>query len=1274
MNELTSKFNELVDCMSELSPLSTPTEKSVLVRLSLLHNEFLKSYVQLRNPLAVFNDMPGTVDGKLVSSNKKKGRVGLSIYLENFDLVAILPGHDFYTNSNDFNDDEVLPSLHIPSLNDDKKGMVLSRLNEGKSGTPMRLYNMIPSVIIALGDKIDSIQIRTCFGFLKWISKMWGESGDDECDDPPYGSLRVTVDSMSPKKVYSTINLAYIISDYLDDVIPYLESKGVNTNLLCHQMLSGMCKSPIGFTFEVKGPIGFAYMHTSVMSGDGTNISLINSPETVTYQKYDLNGISVNESFWSELYGSTHNDHIKNLIALKQTELSKIVKLCIRVPHGTMSIRLASFISGLRAFTGYVGTNPNVTFKDIFTHAKDSELYKDVGLPEPYTMNSDGQYVIPSTELLREMMSTVYTEMHNVNSRTRMHSWDEFVKNIPKALTSNSAGIGAIRMTGKIDGSEVSIKTTSKAMIYPLAPSLFKPDKGMKIDMTNVDNFYIPFSVDNPGSMASRRVTAKPTRAVQMQPLAPYLLEYFMYAPLYRFYMRKNYTNYVFPKSTFFITDNGPVIDTNCMTLGTETGNPFNDHIDAFHLTGNAALRSKVNRRLIVDTDYTAYDETETSNNVRKPFRDGIIKGSKNSVPSGIYGPFDSIETIMHVLAPCVPAAYKVPNGDIVYLDGVRSGEYATMLINNSQNAALCGQVMETVQRMGFGTYEDIKIQGDDVRATLLLNPDNMELTLSYATDRDRILSEMTLGVDRVTALARVVSHVVKMCGQETNEMKGMVSYNVSDYLKIRIIGGRLSPNKYAQLFGSENVGMSDGPKSFMDGQLQKGDLIVSRGSDPRTVFRYSLMLHLLRFSFRVGIRNSDPDVSFIYYPPISSWFTPSSMGGVGRAPFMYPFPGDPAMGMWLKDDQVLSDYIQERNSSIKIDRVKDYTEIIAGLIISSDKRSDFKVTANLRPKNIDPKDLIKPFSKGISEMSSSLDISAIVRSRASMSKLESIGCKLISPKMKYENMPKRSMENVIRSNADVMEFAFDKSKTIGVDSFRDRKSGTISTSEKWLNSFTRVITDRLADEVHTDGPVCFLHPRVYNIMSQFGWGTTSSLCTRALTSMLNVIKSDPLFPRDITDDGLMRILFSTDVQNDPNIISDLLFAIGCSEDTVAEVVTMFNDSSMNTILLQYIAGSYSLNTPMFLLIDRSQSNMSRFVNMVSTDKVTKAAYAAMTSYWCMCSFKNGRPIHLSYEIGDNSIILMKGIAPLTIIPFVPILEADRLRNEDRVSVNGPIR
>jgi len=1213
--------------------------------------------------------MEGTVDGMLITAQKRVGRAGLNVYLTDYEDVDLLPGTSFFTSAAKFENGEVLHSYHIPSLDPAAQKIVFGRLSEGKSGTPTRLYNLAPMVLMAIGANRLNRYSRTCMGMLRTFSKLWGEKGEDECDDPPYGNIRVTVDSMSPKKIYTVFNMMYLINNFVSDVVPYLESRGVDVVLMIREYLSSMCASPIGFTLALKGALGFAYMHTSAMAGAGTYIVVPNADEWNTYTRYESPKRSPNAGFWPELYGKTYRESVAGLTKLGQSQLSKIVAMSVTVPHGSISIRLAELISGLRAVGGYVGTNQNVTFADIFDPVKDSTVYKGTGFPPTYSRNQDGGYVMPSVPILREIMRTTYTSLLSDDAKIRMLNWDEFVKVIPRYLTSNSAGIGNVKLIGKLDGDPLEIKTTAKSMIYPLSPLTFRPGPGAVVTMENYHEMYPPFTADNPGKMAARRVVAKPTRAVQMQPLAPYILEAFTFGPLYRYYMKKpDPKTYTFPRSTVYPTSDGLAIDPCCMTLGTETGNPFIDHREAFVDTGAAALRSDENMVLLYAGDYSSYDETEQSLNVRVPFRDGILDAFAGK---GIIGPFVSMDVIMKVLAPCEPAAYKLPNNDIVYLDGVRSGEYATMLINNSENAAVCAAAMERVHNLGIGNFTDIKVQGDDVRARVEIAPPMAPPNFG-GSDEDQHMASECMGVHNATAFAKIMSREICRCGLETNESKGIMATNVYDYLKIRVVAGRLSPNNYAQLFGSENVGMSDSPQSFLSGQLGKGELCVARGADPDVVFRYGLMLFLLRCSYRVSIRGSNPDVSHIYYPPISMWFTPTSMGGLGRAPFPYPFPCDPAISIWMTKDPEVAEYVHARASSLKARANKDYAKIIAGLIMSAATRSDFKVQANTSPQTIPVKDLLKPYSKGVSELSESLSRGAIMRSEAAHEYLQSRGVKLVPPKMLYKNSPIRQIENVISSNANVMEFSYNKSKFISTDSFVGAKPPQLSDPEKWISSMTVVLTDSPSVETDYEGPLCFLHPKIMPMVSQVGWGSTSKDTQRGIASIINDIKTDPLFPRDITDEGIMRLLFSPEIAEDSNCLPNVLLAIGCSEDTVARVVAMFGDTSVNTVLLQYISGSFTLNTPMYQLLDRSQSSMRRYIHDVSMNKESKTAAPAMFAYWNFVTHALGRPVVVHYEVSAQSTSMSTRIEPINVIPFTPILEADRMRAENRAPVNKP--
>jgi len=315
--------------------------------------------------------------------------------------------------------------------------------------------------------------------------------------------------------------------------------------------------------------------------------------------------------------------------------------------------------------------------------------------------------------------------------------------------------------------------------------------------------------------------------------------------------------------------------------------------------------------------------------------------------------------------------------------------------------------------------------------------------------------------------------------------------------------------------------------------------------------------------------------------------------------------------------------------------------------------------------------DLSTPFRKGLSMLSSALDVGALSRSESSYNYLKSRGSKLVTEKMLYKMSPQRAIENVISSNSSVMEFSFSKSKTISADSFVGSKQADFSEAEKWLNAFTVVLQDSPERPIDIEGPLCFLHPKELPQVGRIGWGSTSRDTQKAIASIVNTIKTDPLFPRDITDEGIMRLLFSPEVAYDTNVLPSALLAIGCTEDTVAKEVSTFGDSAMNTVLLQYVSGSFSLNTPMYQMLDRSSSNVRSFVYDVSQSKESKTATPAMFAYWNFMTRASGRNLRLLFEVTSLSSQLSQKVEPMTVIPFAPILEAERMRAEDRAPVNS---
>jgi len=1283
MEELERRFEALYHGLETLRPVNLASAgMSDMLGVESLGHEMLKALVKLRNPEAAITRMEGTVGGLLVSSNKKKGRAGLDTYLSDFEPLPLLPGFQFYTPASEFEMVEALQSYYMNNLTEEQKNKVYARIPEGKSGAPVRLYNLVPMVILAIGRTklLETDYLTVPFRFLRFCSQTWGDgriknpddphSNGDECDDPPYGRIRVTVDSMSPKKVYMCLNMANILNNY-KDVIDYLAVRGISMALLAHEMLSFLSCNPIGRTLKLKGPLGLMYMHSSALATSGSYIQVPNAGSWRGYTHVVAPSVSVDHAFWDELYGKDFREGVKYLSENGLTQLAKLARECIRFPLNGVGHRAATFISALRGVCGYVGTDNNISFDEAYDHKKESPIYKDIGLPPTYTIK-DGELVMPNVTALKESVSCVFYRLTDPSSRMRIIAWEDFLKTIPRGLTSNSAGIGGITVTGKIDGNEIKIKTTSKAVIYPLSPDTFRPgaDYGKTKFLTNdtLSEFYHFYDEDNPGRMAERRVVAKASRPIEMQQLSQYIVEYYIFGPLYRLMMKKDkdrsFNGYVYIHDRY-----GLMPDMNIFTVGSETGNVLVDHSNAFIVTGSACSRGTGTRKLFVATDYSSYDQTEVHENMRTPFRDGVVQGFNKRFGEGAtVGAFDNIDTLLDVLMPPKVAKFKLPNGELIDLAGVRSGEYATMLYNNMMNASVCNAVINTVTGLGLGAYKSLRIQGDDVISEIDIPDEGAPLLDGGGSARMTKVRDMIDGMGVVPAIAHSTTQTVNESGLETNPGKGVVSFNTYDYLKIRVKAGRYSPNNYAQLFGSENLGMTDSPAEFMTGQIQKSDLVVSRGFDPKYVFRYQIMLFLVRCSYRVSIRNAHEDFSHYYYPPVSMFFSPTSMGGLGRSPWVYPFPADPAISYLMGINPEFEEFIQTRSGSYTAPSSRDYARLIAGLILKSESRSDFTVSSGISPLTIPPSDLMRPFRKGIVDLSASLDSSGITVSEASFHALSKKGISLVSPEMLYKNSPMRAIKNVLETNASVMQFAADKRKTIGQDAFMGSKSATLSKPEKWLRTFKFQFGNSDVSYAAEDpnGPLCYMHPYHRWFFDAVGWGSTSSDAQKKITTIINLVKTDPLFPRDITDEGVMRLLFSTEVAEDPRNAVLILGALGCTQETLAEVGAEFSESTTNAILLQYIAGAFNINSPCMMQLDRSRENLLRFVSDRSGNRTSRAIFPAVICIWSLMCYDGGSLKSLDYVGSQESDAFVNHTSIDMAIPFTPVFESSRMYAEHR--------
>jgi hypothetical protein len=1204
--------------------------------------------------------------------------------LTDYEALPIFAGFKFFTST--FEDKQSLASYDLTKLKGENLSRVISRLSEGKSGGPMGLHNLCSVVQLSIGMDLKMHPVVSVpFRFLKYCCNTWeklavGLTDDtsdavDECDDKPGGKLRVKVDSMSPKVTWMCINTAFYLSNNVWIIDHY---KNIDWVKLVHQHLSYMKSDPIGNAIAIKGVFANMYQHAGAISSKGYYCVLPDSESWNTYSLVDAPSVPLNQVFWRDLFGDIYAKDYKKLMDLGLTELAKLQRFVITIPSGRNGNCMMRFISGLRAcFSGYTDTEPNLAYSDIYDHKKDHPIYKDVGLPDTDAKHSDGSYVMPHIPYLERMVVDTFERRFRSGYRFSVPSWETYLDELPRTLTQNSAGDGKIVISGKIDGKPISIGTTSKAVIGLLSLDSFRPKRSTprgSLTQSEIDSMYRWYSDEYPGAHAGRVVTVKPRRPIEMQRLPQYLIEAYIGRAWYREMMHKNMANeYVYNGYPMQMIEGKMVVDNNVFTIGAETGQVDIDHSYAILNTGRSVLTGVGGTRVLYyGTDYSSFDQTQTTQNLKKPLARGIIQAFKNVYGDQPVGPFPTIESMIDIIYPEKDARFALPNGENISLNSVRSGEYTTMSQNNTTNISVCMAVTHWLQQLMGTKFLRLRIQGDDVLASVIIPDEGFAFNdLSGTPIGDKIMEAID-GFGVVPSLIKVITLIVNMCGLETNTDKGGVGFDTMEYLKILVKRGYYIPNNYIQPIGAESVAMADDPSGFVTGQLQKVDLAVSRGWDPNIMYRYGILLSMLRYSYRVSVFPSPPDYGYYYYPPWIAFGSPTSMNGLGRAFGIFPCDAGPAIIYCMGFNTILAEYIRERCAFFKPPGGKDYAKVVADLIMSGDKRQDFTVQSKLRSTTIISADLAKPFSSGVRDASASLDVSAIKRSRTAYERLKSKGINLVNSQQLYEYSPKQMIKGVLQANKDVMEFAASMRRNINPDTFNDVKRPSLDQTATFLQSFTINLVPMGKLEYDENGPLCYLHPTMARKISMLPWGCSSKQAVTSVSRILNLLKTDPILPRYWTEEALSRLIFNQSTMEDPNVLSDVLFSIGCSADTVADVITSFSTDSARDAMLQFVSGSFTLNSPIFQMLDRSKTACLPYIKDVAGRKESRVVFPAM--YIILAYFRVGgdMDVGIEYDMGIHSESMSRGSDMSSLIPYVPLLESNRLKTEQQTKFTMP--
>jgi len=1287
MESLSASFESLVVSLDALRLGSREITSSELLFSEHTADQFRRTYVTTRAPSTRFTTPEGSF-GLLATNERKSGRSSLEKYFTGITPVPILKNFNVYKKT--FDAGKVLHNYFVPVLTPEQLKFVYGRLEDVSCGIPMRIFNLVPIVMMSIGyEKILSDPChRVIFGYFKWLNLAWNKAVEEKDhwqngDNAPFVRPYITVSVMAPKLMVALLDLAFIVESYQDSVA-FLSANGIDVPLMLRQITSCMTESPIEFALKWKGAFGFAYLHAMRLTTQGTYISIPEGDSVNSYAHVPAPSVPLDYQLFKAYAEEEFNEHIKETAAAGMTEVSKMIKFSVRMPLTSEGYRTSTFISGLRAFIGYIATNPNETpsFKEVYDHKTMSPIYEGVGLPESYAKDEVGDLVMPHTEALRDSVGTMFNEIMSplATSKFKMPHYHEFLSSLPTMLTANSAGIGKVEIGVSVKGKKMSFSTTSKIIMFFISPSTFAPtreyyDSGKKMTLEEAKLMYPSYSDDFLGQMAIRNVVAKDSRPIALQDLGKYVVELFLFAQVYRKMMREKDDR--FTGIPIDHVANEAMTGKECLKLnsavfsiGEESGSHAADHLMGLRVTGNAVSRNSPFsvKYLIICTDYKQFDQTECYANARQPIYDGIKKAHDELFGEGAsIGPFQNISVVLDILFPKEGVPFQIPFGDVILLTGVRSGEFATMIINNWVNASVNYAVLTTLRSMGLLDAFHLKIMGDDVVHISRIPGHGFKVSKLVASAINNKYNEWAESDIPEIAAPRILVDIVNRCGLETHATKGIVSFMIYEYLKVKIVAGRVCENGYTRPFCSEKAKQMD-PTEFMSGQIAKLRLVVARGADPMLIHRYTVLLFLIRCSYRVRHRTQLLSESSVYYPPMCMFYAPTSMAGIGCAPFMFPFPADPALGFWMSQP-VCASYkalILERGGSFVARSSMNEAKIIAGIVVGKNPGHSVTVDAKTRGYTMPKADLDSHFGKGIDFMKQAQNLKVAEMCETSYKEMPR-GMRFPSDLL-YTNAPRREAQNALATNSKLQALVSRNNDSISYDYFLRNKVTMMSRGEIWIGKFAYEFREshiEMTDDNWQNGPLCGLHLTSRSFMVNMGWGIEDTNIRKAISKLVSTIRSDRYFPRDITEETLLGLVCSRQVLDDITLLPKILRCLGTTDETVGEVTALFSDSAVLSAFITYMAGGFNINSPMFEYTGKSKNSLGRFVKDVSSNTSSGAAFPAMVMVWMFTCWSSGKFLEMAYKTNESVEAEYETVDVPAIVPVGPTLESEIYAKED---------
>jgi hypothetical protein len=538
----------------------------------------------------------------------------------------------------------------------------------------------------------------------------------------------------------------------------------------------------------------------NVGGGEGDHISDFSLLEDVPP---DVVATLMNKEKIEESFRNLRKDGLK----VTATAFKKMIKGKM---NATNAARMSVMVF-IESMAGYFRGN------ETLSHLANLKKAKDLG-PGP-----ENPTYLPK---LKELWWKAMTE---ILARGGFLSYENWLDTLFGHMTTKSAGTNEpITFEVNIHAQTYTIRARDKTFVFLFDSLKFLDRKELARVLTEED----------PGRLASRFVPSRAVRTVFMMPLAYYIWETWLGAPL---------LNWQGDQPFFTITK--------------EIGRFVSDH--RFGL-----IHSSRRDSLIVLMDYSQFDSNQRANNMRKHIIQFVKEFFELHGLDASFGPWENVSEMMETLwSKTYHATFDFGGGRTEFTDQVNSGEFMTITINNMTNKANWDDIEGTLWRLHRELWLKIRqvvefYMGDD-SMRVLTKPDGWDLE-SRMVIRD------------------VLASVSADNGMELSKYKTSMSLYYYEYLKKMVIRGWIIPRlSQIMILTSERSSMTEPPISQMRSYVGLVREYVSRGAHYDFCIAFIHHVWNIRRKVRFVIKGQKAFFSLEF----GLLWTPGELGGIGLVP-----------------------------------------------------------------------------------------------------------------------------------------------------------------------------------------------------------------------------------------------------------------------------------------------------------------------------------------------------------------------------------------------------